>query len=208
MRPRVVPVAVLAVLVGAVTAGCSSDDDGGGSAAPASPSASATTSASATPTPTATAAALPETCDDALPLLDLDRALGTTLVGRTTYIEGAPDPEINRTGRMTCRYGIPVGRAGSHRLELSVSTYTDEASAADRVEVTVLSARQQGSRSAEVRVGGEQGFLLTRGGIRPTLVVASGTRTVALTVANGVLTNAQTQPALVRVAEVVLTNLP
>jgi hypothetical protein len=207
MRLRVVQVAVLAALAGVVTAGCSSDDDGG-SAAPASPSASATTTASAAPSATATVAALPETCDDALPLLDLDRALGTTLVGRTSYIEGEPDPKINRTGRMTCRYGIPVGRAGSHRLELSVSTYTDEASAADRVEVTVLSARQQGARSAEVRVGGEQGFLLTRGGIRPTLVVASGTRTVALTVANGVLTSAQTQPALVRVTEVVLTNLP
>ena len=206
MTPRAAAVTLAAALA---LAGCSSS---GSPAAPsATPSGSGTAgSGSPTPSATAAAAALPETCQGLLPLDDLDAALGTPLIGATIYIEGRAEPGINRTGRVTCRYGVrrlPGNKTSPPKIEVGVSTYTDTASATKRVRVTVTGLREQGSRPSQVQVGGNPGTVLI--GVGPALlVVATGTRTVAVSLYPGLVPGGQTASRLLAVGELAVKNLP
>jgi hypothetical protein len=209
---RVLAAASLLGLTTAVLlAGCTS---GGNSAAPstsASPSGTASGSGSATATPTVTAAALPESCQGMLPLLDLDQALGVPLVGQTLYIKGVPEPKIKRTGRVTCRLGVVKvagGKSGPPRLEVGVSSYTDEAAATDRVQSTVTGLRGQGARPTDVQVRGLKATVLAGAGTSGTLVIATGARTVVISLADRVVHGGTTVKALTAVAELALKNLP
>jgi len=205
MTPRAAAVTLAAALA---LAGCSS------SGSPAAPSASASgpaaTSGGGSATPSPTAAALPETCQGLLPLDDLDTALGTPLIGATIYIGGRAEPGINRTGRVTCRYGVrrlPGNKTSPPKIEVGVSTYTDTASATKRVRVTVTGLREQGSRPSQVQVGGNPGTVLI--GVGPALlVVATGTRTVAVSLYPGLVPGGQTASRLLAVGELAVKNLP
>jgi hypothetical protein len=160
---------VIAVLAAAAVAGCSSTPST--SSAPPSGTASGSGTGSAAPTASATssAPALPQVCSDVLPLIDLDQALGTPLTGRTDQIQGVPAPKINRTGRVTCRYGIITDprthKAGAPKIEVGVSTYTDEAAAKDRVESTIVSLRGDGAAPHPVTANGLAANVLTGAGV-------------------------------------------
>jgi hypothetical protein len=178
----------------------------------ASPSPSTTGSASGsgsvTPTPTPSPAPLPASCSEILPILDLDEALGSPLVGRTAYIRGVPEPKINRLGRVTCRYGLrPLSqnKTTPPRLEVGVSVYTDAAAATKRVESTVVAARSEGASPRDVQVAGKPATALL--GPRPLIVLAAETRTVAITF-DRLLVRGDPTKALVAVAELALKNLP
>jgi hypothetical protein len=144
-----------------------------------------------------------------LPLLDLDQALGFPLVGRTAYIEGVPEPKINRLGRVTCRYGLqtlPGNKTSPPKMELGVSVYTDAESATKRVDATVLDARSKGAAPRQVQVNGRPGTILLGAGVQE-LVAAVDTRTLALNFARGLVRGDPT-PRLLAVAELALKNLP
>jgi hypothetical protein len=173
------------------------------------PSATGSGSGSATPTPTPrpSAAPLPDSCSEILPILDLDDALGTPLVGRNAYIRGVPEPKINRLGRVTCRYGLrplPHNKTSPPRLEVGVSVYTDAGSAAKRVESTVTAARSEGASPRQVQVGETPATALL--GPRPLIVFAVDTRTVAITFGH-LLVRGDPTKALVAVAQLALKNL-
>jgi hypothetical protein len=207
MSRRYLVLPVLAVLA---AAGCSS---GGTSAAPsrsATPSGKATGSGTATPTPTGTAEALPGSCQGLLPVIDLDEALGVPMIGQTVYIQGVPEPKIKRTGRVTCRLGVtklPNKKSSPPKLEVGVSTYTDDAAATQRVENTVVSLRSQGARPTDVQVGGLPAKVLTGAGAA-TLVVATGNRTIVISIADRVVPPANTVKALTAVGNLAMKNLP
>jgi hypothetical protein len=200
------------VLVALALAGCSSGGDSGKSAASASPSGTARASGSGSPTPTATstAAPLPGSCQSLLPLIDLDEALGVPMVGQTNYIKGVAEPKIKRTGRVTCRYGIvKVGHnLKPPKLEVGVSTYTDDAAATQRVETTVTGLRSEGATPTDVQVNGVPAKVLSTSAGGATLVVATGSRTVVMTLAEKVIKPADTVKVLTAIGTIALKNLP
>jgi hypothetical protein len=202
LRAAVAPIPVALALL----AGCTRSTPGG-SPTP-SPTGSGSGSATATPTPAPSAAALPDSCGDLLPILDLDQALGRPLLGRTDYIEGVPEPKIKRLGRVTCRYGIRTvlgKRPPPPPLEVGVSAYADAAAATDRVETTVIASRSEGAGPRTVQVAGMAATALL--GKSPLLVFAVDTRTLAVTFGPG-LVRGDPAKRLVAVAELALKNLP
>jgi hypothetical protein len=139
-----------------------------------------------------------------LPFTDLDRALGRPLFGQTVYVQGVPLPSIGRTGRVTCRYGLPRDRRGPAPVEVGVSTYTDAAAAERRVRATVAEQRGQGGTSREATVRGLPATLLG-GPTTVTLVLAQGSRTVAVTLQRSL--RGDLGRSATAVAEKVLENL-
>jgi hypothetical protein len=201
-----------AVLAALVLAGCTSGDGDGGRAAPpattAAPSGSATGSAtpSASPTPD-----LPDGCEILLPFGDLDEALGRPLFGQSRFTKGVAQPSIGRTGRITCQYGLNAQGKGTPQVEVGISDYTDAEAATKRVQATVAAERGAGATQGEATVGGIPATLLG-GGKVVTLVLAQGSRTVAVTLqrtlAPSLGTGVNLNKAITAVAEKVLANLP
>jgi hypothetical protein len=132
---------------------------------------------------------LPGTCDSLLPAAAVDNALGRSLGGQTAFVVGLPEKDIGRLGYLNCRYGLASGSAGSSatavaKAEIGVSLYKDAQSAAARIPATVGDYVAHGANSRTTQVDGRQATILTDGAgadyADPTIVVASGQRTVAV----------------------------
>lgn len=180
------------------------------------PAGTAASSATPSTTPSATATTmreLPGTCDDLLPAAAIDTALGRSLGGRTAFVVGLPEKDIGRLGYLNCRYGLPMGSAGSAagavaKAEIGVSLYKDQQSAAARIPATVDDYVSHGANSSTTQVDGQAATLLTGGTgagyDEPTLVLTSGQRTVAVTVHESA--GAQTTKDLSALANLALTH--
>jgi len=173
-----------------------------GSAPPAAGPTTPTTTATTTAAPSTTAAPayeLPATCAGLLTASQLDAALGARLPGTSTYVVGAPEPGIGRTGRVTCGFGVTpatdTAGASDPLLEVSVFTYTDAPAATDRLEVLIQSRQAQGVAAGAATVPGAQAVLFA-GPADTTLVAVLADRTVALTLVPGLLDAAGTRTAL------------
>jgi hypothetical protein len=164
-------------------AGCSSP-----APAPPPPVPTFATTTTVTTTTAARAVKLPGDCGALLSTQSVDLAMGQPLVGRVRGIIGVPEPRINRLERLTCQYGLPENAPppGPIPLEVSVSRYSDESSAAQRVNDTIESERSQGAAPSTVPVGPVTGTVLLRQD-RRTLVAASGTLTLAINIAPGLV---------------------
>lgn len=191
------------VLVGLLGTGCSGGGDPpvAATSAPPASSASGSPSGSASATP---AVDLPTGCDSLLPFTDLDRALGRPLFGQTVFTKGVAQPSIGRTGRVTCGYGLARNGKGAPPVEVGVSTYTDVESATRRVQATISSLRSAGATQADATVSGLPATVLGTG-TSFTVVLAQGTRTIAVTLQRALHTDHSR--AVVAVAERVLANL-
>lgn len=183
-------------------AGCT----GFAGAAPAAPSPTPTPIASSTPAPTTTAAPtyeLPATCAGLLTGSQLEAALGARLPGTSTYVVGAPEPGIGRTGRVTCGFGVTpatqTAGASDPLLEVSVFTYRDAAAATDRLEVLTSAQEAQGVPAGPATVTGAQAVLFA-GPADTTLVAVLAERTVSLTLVPGLLDATGTRTALEQLA--------
>lgn len=179
--------------------GCSGAD--GGDAGSASPAATTTTSAAPASTTAAPAYALPESCSSLLSLSQLDDAIGVAIPGETTHTIGLAEPAVGRTGRVTCGFGVlpatDTEGATDPVLELSVFTYTDATTAADRIAATVDAQQSQGARTEELTVAGVP-TVLVAGSQDSTLVARIQARTYSVTLVSGVLDPAATSTALQR----------
>jgi hypothetical protein len=180
------------------------------------PSSSAThtsTSASASTSPSRTAAPktrsssptlvhLPGPCDTLLPLAAVDNALNRSLKGKTAFIVGTPEKDIKRLAYINCRYGVTSAK-GTPPVEIGVSLYQSAAAAQARIQATVDDYVNNGAHDSTTRVAGHAAHLLTGGrgpGLTaPTLVLADGQRTVAVSVAKPIPPAAQ-RKALVALA--------
>jgi hypothetical protein len=201
LRRLAIPVTVLGLL----GAGCSGDGEQAAAPTPAPSTSGAGGSPSGSPSASATPAAqLPTGCDSMLPFTDLDRALGRPLFGQTVYTKGVAQPSIGRTGRVTCGYGLARTGRGAPPVEVGVSTYTDVESATRRVEATVSQLRSTGATQAEATVSGLPATVLGTGSSF-TVLVAQGSRTIAVTVQRAV--GGSADRAAVAVAERVVENL-
>lgn len=172
------------------------------------PTAAASTSPSpspaVTPTPTPSAAdtgalpqpppqtKLPGTCESLLPLPDIQDAVSTDVPGRTAFVVGVPQTDIGRLGYLNCRYGLS-GDANDPTavplIEIGVSLYTTPQQAQRRLTATVGDYESNGATATALTVRGREATLLTGGQgpgyAVPLLVVTSGQRTVAISVADG-----------------------
>lgn len=168
--------------------------------APGSPSASGTSAASTTARatsarPSSTASAKPTAkaatpslggrCEDLLPTGRVNIALHRVVSGRTAFILGVPEADIGRLTYLNCRYGVPTAVKGKPAadplVEVGISLYKSPAQAARRVEGTVDDYRSHGAREARTKVGQYRATVLSGYG-SPTLVVAAGVRSIAVTV--------------------------
>jgi hypothetical protein len=177
---------VLAALgMGVLVAGCGGEPPRLAPTVPTFSSTSATAAPTTTAPPTRT---LPPDCGSLLPTDQIDLVLGRPLVGRIQAITGIAEPKINRLERFTCRYGLPEGELPPDApipLEVSVSRYADEASAAERVTDTIESERARGATPSSVPAGPVQGTVLVTPE-RRLLVAANGPVTLAISMAPGV----------------------
>ena len=170
------------------------------SAPTSSTSAAPTTSADSTHSPSETRMTdLPGPCDTLLDDASVLSAAGVdTLPGKDAFVVGKPEPDIHRLAYINCRYG--VGKDGTPGIELGVSLYATSADAAQRVTATVDDYTAHGASTSTTEVLGQQATVLS-GGIGagydvPTLVVADGQRTVAVSIDTSVTPQAQfTDPA-------------
>jgi hypothetical protein len=176
-------------------------------ASPTSPARSTTTSPpSSSPAPPVDQTRLPGTCDTLLPDATVFRAAGvTTLAGVDAFVVGQPEADIGRVGYLNCRYGVTgSGDAAVPKIEIGVSLYHSPAQATARVRATVADYVGHAASAAPVSVSGRPGFMLTGGAgvgyTAPSLVVASGQRTFAVSIATAVATGAKAVTAATAVA--------
>lgn len=178
------------------------------STVPASSSSAASSSASARPTPTHTKpASFNGTCDDLLPLSLISDALQRPVIGQTAFIVGIAEPNIGRWAYLNCRYGVTTTsvkgkKVTDTKVELGVSLYKTNQNANSRVQGTIEDYRAHGASQTPAAVGQFSGATLLGYG-KPTLVVAAGPRTVAIT-ASASLLGRSPGKALAAVAAAVL----
>lgn len=151
--------------------------------------------------PTSTAPILPANCGAMVPGDQLNAVVGVPISAVINVIIGAPEPNIGRTGRITCRYGTPV--AGVYPLEISLNSYGNAQQAVERVTVTVTAAERRGVGSSMIAAGGVDGryLPLPEGGL---VVASSGIYSVAVSVAPNVLPPDQVPARAGSVAGIVL----
>ncbi|NED93882.1 hypothetical protein G1H11_00965 [Phytoactinopolyspora alkaliphila] len=118
--------------------------------------------------------------------------------------------DSGRTGRLTCRYGVPTGgsspspspspSADGPAVEVAVSSYVDEETAAGRIDTTLGST----SRDVEPQtIGGTEGYLLTDDD-EVTYIVARGVRTYVITLRRGLVPDAAEVVVILELAAEIL----
>jgi hypothetical protein len=113
--------------------------------------------------PTEAASALPKTCSAILTEANLQTAFGSPQSGDNTYGSYAPLPNIGRTGRVTCGFGIGIdemGNATDPAVTVSVITYTNAQEALTRLNATIGTSVGRGSTSQPASVGGHPATIL------------------------------------------------
>jgi hypothetical protein len=138
-----------------------------------------------------------------LPLLTVDRAVGKTVPGRTSFIVNVPDYTIGQVERINCQYGLvtPKGKTAptAPLVEASVSLYDTNAHANARVAATKETWREHGATPHAVTVSGHPAVVLTGYG-SPLLVLGVGARTVALSVSATLVPAARSDAVMVSLA--------
>ena len=176
---------MLVVLPALVIGGCGKAAKKSPTSNPPSTTGSATSSSSsASATPSSTEpASLGGRCDSLLPVSAIDDALGRPVIGKTSDILGIAEPNIGRLTYLNCRYGIGTAVKGkpapAAQVEIGISLYDSVAQAARRVDGTVQDYRSHGAGQQPAAVGELPATILLGYGA-PTIVVAAGPRTVAV----------------------------
>lgn len=215
----------LACTVGATAAlallgACSSGGSGQGSsqapktvyvtASSTPPSTSASVSASASPSSTAPSLVtkLTATCDSVMPLLDLQDALDVDIAGKTSFVVGLPDRGIGRLAYINCRYGLVGGATAVPKVEIGVSLYNSPAQATKRLNGTIGDYVDHGATQTPITVSGHDGSILAGSSAKgydvPLLVVASGQRTVAVSVISRLVPTSARSQRLGKIAGLVV----
>lgn len=135
---------------------------------------------------------LPGPCDTTIPLGSVVDALGRPIGGATSFVVGTPDATIDRLSYINCRYGVPKAQQDktSAAVEIGVSLYGSPAKAAARLAPTIEDYEQHAATASTTTVGGRPATVLNGGsgaGYGPTIVLADGQRTIAVSLRPGVV---------------------
>lgn len=125
---------------------------------------------------------LPGPCDDLLPTPAIVNAIGQKIHGEAVFVVGLPDRSIGRVGYINCRYG---GTKTAPAVEIQVSLYQSDAKAAARIGPNRDDFIGHGAKATNTTVGGAPAILLvgaTGDGYAPTIVMALGQRTIAVSI--------------------------
>ncbi len=201
--------AVAGMLAAGLLAGCTSQEGeeargllfGSPSSSDAAPGASAEADPTSSLAPeVAGSIALPESCTELVRPGRVVSVLGVRLPGETTYVYAGPLPDVGRTGRVTCAYGVPKqGKNPQPAVEISLNAYQSDELAGERMAVTRDAAAQGGQQITEAPLQGREGFLLAdRDGV--SYVVADGQLTAVITVERGLVPERVEQAALEQLA--------
>jgi hypothetical protein len=179
----------LGVATVVLLAGCTAQESPADAATELLFSPSPTAEPTAEPTPTVAAQTLPEfpeNCAALVPKAQVARVVAVPLRGDTTFVFADALPDIGRTARVTCGYGVGAGRGPGPGVEITVNEYESEQAAQDRVAITLDAAAEAGTRVTEQRVGEYEGWVLAdRQDI--SLVVDAGSRTLVVTLKRGLV---------------------
>jgi len=148
---------------------------------------------------------LPTTCQDLIDGKRLDTTLGLPLSVVVRTVLGQPSPVVGLTGRITCSYGIP-SPTGGYALQVSATSYRDEAAAAARVPVNVEALRTPGVNPIPIAVGQTTGMYLALPD-GPVLLASAGTYSVTLTLGPTSFSPEQAPARAAAVAELVLSQV-
>jgi hypothetical protein len=156
---------------------------------------------------------LPGNCYSVLSLYDVEQAVGHRIGGKTAFIVGLPDKTIGRLVYVNCRYGLPNAAPGTKvtpRIEINVALYNTPAVAEQRYNATIRDYVANGATSAQVTTADHPASILT-GGVGagynvPTLVAASGQRTVAVSLNDPTVSPAERTRLLTALGTLALKN--
>jgi len=135
----------------------------------------------------------------------LDATLGLPLSVVVCTVLGQPSPVVGGVGRITCSYGIP-SPTGGYALQVSATSYRDEAAAAARVPVNVEALRTPGVNPIPIAVGQTTGMYLALPD-GPVLLASAGTYSVTLTLGPTSFSPEQAPARAAAVAELVLSQV-
>lgn len=128
---------------------------------------------------------LPGECDGLLPTPSIVNAIGQKVHGSAVFVVGLPDRSIGRVGYINCRYG---GTKAQPAIEIQVSLYQSDAKAAARIGPNRDDFVGHGAKATKTTVGGAPATLLigaSGAGYAPTIVMALGQRTIAVSIEQG-----------------------
>jgi hypothetical protein len=128
---------------------------------------------------------LPGQCDGLLPTPAIVNAIGQKVHGSAVFVVGLPDRSIGRVGYINCRYG---GSKTQPAIEIQVSLYQSDAKAAARIGPNRDDFVGHGAKATKTTVGGVPATLLigaSGAGYAPTIVMALGQRTIAVSIEQG-----------------------
>ena len=147
-------------------------------------------------------------CDSLLPQVDVEDTMGVRFVGKTAFVVGVTEKNIGRLGYLNCRYGISAGAGATPATEIGISLYDTPDQAQKRLAGTIDDYRSHGATQSPATVSGADATLLTGGSGAgydiPLLVVASGQRTVAVSVVDNLLAPSRRGAVMAKVAALAL----
>jgi hypothetical protein len=147
-------------------------------------------------------------CDSLLPQVDVEDTMGVRFKGKTAFVVGVPEKNIGRLGYLNCRYGLTAGAGATPEAEIGVSLYNTPDQARKRLAGTIDDYRGHGATPSAATVSGMDATLLVGGSGAgydvPLLVVASGQRTVAVSVVEKLLAPSKQGAVMAKVAALAL----
>lgn len=157
--------------------------------------------------PASTDRPVPETCDEILTPDQIGKILGTLLTGDPQPVAGQPLPDIGRTARLDCYYGLQSGQPlSTATVWIGLATYTTPQQAAHRLTNTINDEREAGARADTVPVGSATGTLLI--GTTWTLVAQRGRTTAVVTIQPNLIREYHAAAMLGQLADMALTPPP
>ena len=151
------------------------------------------------------------TCDTLLPLSAVEDAIGRPLPGKTAFVVGVPEKDIGRLAYLNCRYGMPAGSVGAPvaaGIEIGISLYGSASQAQHRLAGTISDYVGHGATRSSLAIAGHDAALLLGATIAgydiPLLVVASGQRSVAVSMMSTIASGASRRRVMSALAAVAL----
>ncbi|MGW5051854.1 hypothetical protein [Actinokineospora sp. NPDC004072] len=182
-----------------VVAGCASGQE---PVAPRYPPIPVFTAEVTTPPPR-TERKVPRDCGLVMTREDLADLLKVKLSGGTADIAGVPVPDIGRTARVDCYFGIPRGERSKAAVIVSLAAYTTPEAAQERIDSTVADQRNRGAAVTEVPVGAGTGHYVQ--GASRMVIARYGRVTVVVDAVAGLVADDQARRVLPQVADRALT---
>ncbi|NUT94358.1 MAG: hypothetical protein HOY78_20280 [Saccharothrix sp.] len=143
---------------------------------------------------------MPEDCELIVPVDRVNEILGRKMEGELKQIIGIPQESIARTAKIDCYHDVPKGKdIGDSPLIIGLSTYSDDASAKERVTESVDAEKKDGGQATEVDVTKHKAQYVTTGAER-LLVGSLGKTTYVMRAKAGYLPDDKAKDILTALA--------